>query len=72
MRRSAGPDAGGFDRERFADAVAKVTRALERVSTIRKCLGTVGRQADLASAELTDLVTEARDGIAEIKEIGGA
>ena len=70
LRRSAGPEAADFDHERLADAVAKVTRALDRVSTIRKCHGTVLRQVDLASAELTDLVNESRDAIAEIKELG--
>lgn len=69
-RRSSGPDAAGFDAERFAEAIGKATRALERMTTIRKCHGSVRRQIDLAAAEVTDMVTEVREAVIEIQELG--
>jgi hypothetical protein len=71
-RRAAEGDTSSFDSERFNEAIAKATRALDRASTIRKCHSTVRRQVDQAGSELTDMVTEAREAIGEIKELGGA
>jgi selenocysteine lyase/cysteine desulfurase len=44
-------------------------RALDRATTIRKCYSTVRRQVDQAGEELTEMVTEARESIAEIKDL---
>ncbi len=71
-RRAGEGDASSFDAERFNEAIAKAARALDRASTIRKCHGTVRRQIDQAGAELTDMVTEARDAIGEITGLGAA
>jgi hypothetical protein len=72
LRRSSEGGLSTFDAERFNEAIAKATRALDRASTIRKCHSTVRRQVDQAGAELTDLVTETREAIGEIKELGAA
>lgn len=72
LRRAASSTPHAFDQAAFADSVAKVTRALERVSTIRRCHSTIKRQVDQGGSELDDLVAEIRVAITELKEIAAS
>jgi hypothetical protein len=72
VRRSATGDTSSFDAVRFNEAFARATRALDRAGTIRKCHSTVRRQVDQAGEELTEMVTEAREAIGEIKDLSAA
>jgi hypothetical protein len=72
FRRSAEGDLSSFDAERFNESIAKAIRALDRAGTIRKCHSTVRRQVDQAGEELTEMVTEAREAIAVIKDLGAS
>lgn len=67
LRRSQVGDAESLDTEQISEGIAAAVRALDRSSTIRRCHSTVRKQIEQASVELTDLVTEARAAIDQIR-----
>jgi hypothetical protein len=69
VRRAAAGVPDAFEQAAFSDAVDKISRSLERVSNVRRCLSTVKRQAELADPELSELVSEIRAALADLKEI---
>jgi hypothetical protein len=71
LRRSRETEPGKiFDAAAFAEALAAATRALERASTIRRCHSTVTKQVSQASEELGSLVTDVRQALDDLREIG--
>jgi hypothetical protein len=68
-RRSTSMDTASLDYQRFAETVARASRALDRATTIRRSLSTIRGGVDQARAELDELVSEIRAAIAELKEI---
>jgi hypothetical protein len=68
-RRGGSAEVGAFDHGRFSEALGRIVRAIECVSTIRRNNSGARRNLDQAGAELDYLEAEVRSGILELKEI---